>query len=313
MAMIELGKGGGAGASAGGAAGVIDTSDAGFMSDVIEASAAKPIVVLFWSPADPASVQLGKEIERQVAATNGAVGLARLDIDKNVMVAEQLRLQAVPAAIAFYQRQGLDGFQGMAAPQQIQEFMARVMAAAGASPGEGPGSLEEALDMADQMLAAEQAEDALQTYAAIAAEDAKNARALAGIARALLALGKPAEARQTLEGAPEEIAGDPLIAAALSAVELAEASAEAGEVGELRARLDANPADHEARFDLATALLAKNDNEGAIEALLELFRRDRDWNEGAAKERLLKLFESLGPTDPLVAKGRRRLSSMMFA
>ncbi|MEM7498445.1 MAG: tetratricopeptide repeat protein [Pseudomonadota bacterium] len=310
--MIELGNGtGGTGGGPAGS-GPIDATDSTFMTEVIEASATTPVVALFWSRMDPQSQALGKELEKEVAATGGKVKLARVDIDQNVMVAQQLRLQAVPAAIAFFQRQGLDGFQGMASPMQIKEFLGRVLEAAGQGAPDGPGSLEDALTMAEEMLAQGQHEDALQTFAAIAAEE-PGPRAIAGVARTLLAMGKAEEARQTLDNAPPEFADDAAITAVRAAIELAAEAADAGEEAGLRARIEEDPADHETRFELATALIAKSDNEGAVDELLEIFRRDREWNDGAAKDRLLKLFESLGPTDPVVAKGRRRLSSLIFS
>lgn len=308
--MIELGKGTGNAAGAGTAP--IDATDATFMTEVVEASATQPVVALFWSRMDPQSQALGKELEKEVAATGGKVKLARVDIDQNVMVAQQLRLQAVPAAIVFYQRQGLDGFQGMASAAQIKELLTRVLEAAGQGGGSGADSLEEALAMAEEMLANGANEDALQTFAAIAAEE-PSPRAIAGVSRALLAMGNVEEARQTLDNAPAEFAEDAAITAARAAIELAADAADAGEETGLRQKLSADPADHETRFELATALIAKGDNEGAIDELLEIFRRDREWNDGAAKDRLLKLFESLGPADPIVAKGRRRLSSLIFS
>ncbi|MEM8760975.1 MAG: tetratricopeptide repeat protein [Pseudomonadota bacterium] len=308
--MIELGKGTGNAAGAGTAP--IDATDATFMTEVVEASATQPVVALFWSRMDPQSQALGKELEKEVAATGGKVKLARVDIDQNVMVAQQLGLQAVPAAIVFYQRQGLDGFQGMASAAQIKELLTRVLEAAGQGGGNGADSLEEALAMAEEMLANGANEDALQTFAAIAAEE-PSPRAIAGVSRALLAMGKVEEARQTLDNAPAEFAEDAAITAARAAIELAAEAADAGEEAGLRQKLSADPADHETRFELATALIAKGDNEGAIDELLEIFRRDREWNDGAAKDRLLKLFESLGPADPIVAKGRRRLSSLIFS
>jgi putative thioredoxin len=150
-------------------------------------------------------------------------------------------------------------------------------------------------------------------FAAVLAEDPANARALGGLARAELAAGNVGQAKQLLAGAVPVIANDPAVAAARSAVELAEQTRETGEEAELNARLAADPDDHQARYDLALALLARKDREGAVEALLELFRRDREWNDGAAKAQLFKLFDSFGPKDPLTLKGRRRLSSMIFA
>jgi len=163
------------------------------------------------------------------------------------------------------------------------------------------------------MLAEGALQDAAQTFAAIMAEVPDSARAIGGLARTLLAAGDADEAKATLDRAPDEVKNDPAIQAARSALELAEMTQETGEAAELRARLEANPADHQARYDLALALIAARDNEGAIDALLELFRRDREWNDGAARTQLFKLFDTLGPKDPLTQKGRRRLSSMIFA
>lgn len=310
--MIELGKGqGGAGESV-----ARDTSDQGFMQDVIDASMQAPVIVLLWSRVDPPSQTLARELEREIAATRGAVKLVRLDVDRHQMVAAQLQVASFPAIIAFFQGQGLSGFQGIPGPQQLREFIAKLAGAAaqaGMAPGEEAGmSLDEALDAAEAMLDQGALQDALQTFAAVAAEDPSSARAIAGLARTLLALDNVAEARATLDNASPAIAEDPAIKAARASVELAESAGPAGEEAELRARLDAEPNDHQARFDLAGALIARRENEAAVEELLELFRRDRDWQDGAAKERLLTLIDSLGPKDPLAARARRRLSSLVF-
>jgi len=150
-------------------------------------------------------------------------------------------------------------------------------------------------------------------FAAILGEAPETPRAIAGLARAHLALGDTVQARAILDGAPAKLAGDAALIAARAQLDLAEATADVGETAELRARLAADPADHQARFDLALALLADKDAEGAVEELLELFRRDREWRDGAARAQLFKIFDSLGPKDPLAARGRRRLSSMIFA
>lgn len=312
--MIELGKtasqgapGQATGAKAGG---VIDTSDQRFMQDVVEASTQRPVIVLLWSPIDQLSRTLAGALEKEVAVYGDAIGLARLDIDRNPMVQESLRLTEFPAAVAFHQGQGVGGFQGMPGPMQVKEFVKRIAEASGA---QGGGGLAEALDAADQMLAAGAIQDAGQTYAAVMAEEPENPRAIGGLARALLALDQPDQAREALSRAPDALADDPAIAAARAAIELAEQAAGAGEAGELRARLAADPADLQARFDLAVVLSAQNDADGAIDELLELFRRDREWNDGAAKTQLFKLFDSLGAADPRVHRARRRLSSMIFS
>jgi putative thioredoxin len=223
------------------------------------------------------------------------------------MVAGQLRVQSIPAVFAFSGGQPVDGFMGALPPSEVKAFVKKLTDAAGGN------RLDEALDQADEMMETGAAAAAAEIFAAVLAEDPANARALGGMARAELAAGNLDRARQMLAMAPPEIAGDPAIAAARSAIELAELTQNTGGEAELNARLEADPNDHQARFDLALALLAAKDREGAVEQLLELFRRDREWNEGAAKTQLFKMFDSFGPKDPLTLKGRRRLSSMIFA
>ncbi|MEM6421301.1 MAG: tetratricopeptide repeat protein [Pseudomonadota bacterium] len=307
--MIELGK---STQTPSGAA--KDTSDAAFMTDVVDASMRQPVIVLLWSQADPTSLQLSRTLETEVAATNGAIALVRLDIDRNPMVIGQLQVQAFPSVIAFFQGQGVTGFQGVPGPAQIKEFVQKLAAAVGAAgaPAEGGVDLEQAIEMAEKMLEEGMADDAMQTFAAIAGEDEANPRAIAGLARALLALDRAPEARATLDKAPS-LAEDPAIKAARAAIELAEGGAAAGEEAGLRTRLEGDPNDHAARLELASALIARGENATAVDELLELFRRDREWNDGAAKAKLLTLVDSLGSKDPLAASARRRLSSLIFA
>jgi putative thioredoxin len=235
--------------------------------------------------------------------------MVKVDIDQNPQVAAQLRVQSIPAVFAFSGGQPVDGFMGAQQASEIKAFVKRLVDLGGG----GGNGLDEALTQAEEMLDKGAAADAAQVFAAVLAEDAANARALGGLARAELAVGDIARAKQTLEMAPPEIAADPAIATARAAIELAEQTQDTGEEAELKARLEANPDDHQTRYDLALALLAGKDREGAVETLLELFRRDAEWNDGAAKAQLFKLFDSFGPKDPLTLSGRRRLSSMIFA
>ncbi|MEL7347927.1 MAG: tetratricopeptide repeat protein [Pseudomonadota bacterium] len=307
--MIELGKGQ---AQTGGVA--KDTSDATFMADVVDASMQVPVIVLLWSQADPGSLQLSRTLEAEIAATGGALSLVRLDIDRNPMVLSQLQVQAFPAVIAFFQGQGVTGFQGVPGPAQIKEFVQKLAAAVGAAgPQDDAGGIEQAIEMAEKMLEQELYDDAAQTFAAILAELPANLPSIAGLARAQLALGQTEEAEATLATVPPESAEDPTIKAVRAAIQLAAGGAAAGEEAGLRAKLAADPADHAARMELADALIARGDNADAVDELLELFRRDREWNEGAAKAKLLTLVDSLGPKDPLAASARRRLSSLIFA
>jgi putative thioredoxin len=291
------------------AAPIKDGTESSFMADVIDASMEVPIIVDFWAPWCGPCKTLGPALEKAVKDARGKVRLVKIDVDKNQVLASQMRVQSIPAVYAFHKGQPVDGFMGALPPGQIKAFVDRLIAAGGGDQG-----LEQALAMADQLLADGAASEAAQMYAAILQEEQGHPAALAGLARAHLALGDVEKAKAILDLAPPEKAGDPLITAARAQLELVEASAgAAGEAAGLRARLERDPDDHRARYDLATALVAQGDHEGAIDALLEIFRRDREWNDGAAKHQLLKVLDSLGPKSPLAQKGRRRLSSMIFA
>lgn len=304
MQMIELG-GGGAAAKADDL--IKDSTEATFMADVVEASRETPVIVDFWAPWCGPCKSLGPALEKAVRDAGGKVKLVKVDVDRNQRIAAQLRVQSIPAVFAFVDGQPVDGFMGNVPPAELKAFIDRVAAQGGAD------GLAEALEAAEEMLQSGAVADAAQTFAAILGEDKENLAAIGGLARAYLASDEIERAKATLDMAPAAKASDPAIAAARAAIELAEATAEAGETVELRARLDANPNDHQTRMDLAMALLAAKDKAAAVEELLELFRRDREWNEGAARTQLMKIFDSLPANDPVALKGRRRLSSMIFA
>ncbi|HRW16115.1 MAG: co-chaperone YbbN [Rhodobacteraceae bacterium] len=285
-----------------------DGTEATFMADVIEASREVPVIVDFWAPWCGPCKTLGPALEAAVTAAKGKVRLVKIDVDQNQMIAAQLRVQSIPAVFGFVNGQPVDGFMGAQPASQIKAFVERLIAQGGGNDG-----LEAALEAAEAMLEEGAVADAAQTFAAILAEEAGNPAALSGLSRSHLALGDIEKAKAILDLVPAEKAGDSAILAARAQIELAEATADAGDVGEFAAAVERDPGDHQARFDLAMALVAKGDQQGAIDALLELFRRDREWNDGAARAQLFKLFDSLGPKSELAAKGRRRLSSMIFA
>jgi len=244
-----------------------------------------------------------------VTRARGAVRMAKVDVDRNQAIAAQLRIQSIPTVYAFWQGQPIDGFQGALPQSEVDAFVARVIEAAGGDDG----GLEAALDAADEMLEQGALADAMQTFAAIVQEDGLSVRGFAGMARVRLAAGDPDQAEAILNGVPAEIADRPEIEAVRAQIALARQALDAGPVADLRAAVEANPEDHQARFDLATALYAAGEVEAAVEQLLDLFRRDREWNDGAAKAQLFTIFEALKPNDPVLLNGRRRLSSMIFA
>jgi len=304
--MLELGQG-----NAAPAGDLIkDGGDATFMADVVEASQDVPVIVDFWAPWCGPCKQLGPALEAAVTAAGGKVKMVKVNVDENQQIAGQLRVQSIPTVYAFHKGQPVDGFQGALPQSQIDEFVSKLVALAG---GEDDGGMAEALEAAEQMLADGAAADAAQTFAAIAQEDPQNAAAFGGMARAYLAMDQAEQAEAVINGVPAEIADAPEIEAARAAIDLARQAEKAGPLDELRAKVEANPDDHQARFDLATALHATGDAEGAVNELLDLFRRDREWNDGAAKTQLFTIFEALKPNDPVVLNGRRKLSSMIFA
>ncbi|HHL20151.1 MAG TPA: tetratricopeptide repeat protein, partial [Aliiroseovarius sp.] len=239
-----------------------------------------------------------------------AVRMIKVNVDENQQIAAQLRVQSIPTVYAFKDGQPVDGFQGALPPSEVQKFVDKIAALGGGAAG---GPMGEALAAAAEMLDAGAAADAAQTYAAILEADGTIAEAYAGLARAHLALDEVDQAEAVLNGAPADLADAPEIEAVRAQITLARQAAEAGPIDELRAKVAANPDDHQARFDLAVALNASGDVEGAIDELLELFRRDREWNDGAAKKQLFTIFDALDAKDPLVMRGRRKLSSMIFA
>ena len=289
---------------------VNDVTEASFMADVVEASQTIPVIVDFWAPWCGPCKTLGPQLEKAVISAKGAVKMAKVNVDENQGIAGQLRVQSIPTVYAFWQGQPIDGFQGSVAESEIKAFVDRVVAAGG---GAADGGLDDAVEAAEEMLADGQAEDAAQTFQAILGEEPAHAGAYGGLVRALIALDNLDEAEATLNGAPAEIAETPELEAAFAQLELAKQAQNAGPLGDLQAALEADPNDHQARLDYAQALYAGGQAEAAVDELLDLFGRDKEWNDGAAKAQLFTIFDALKPNDPIVLNGRRKLSSMIFA
>ncbi|WP_281968789.1 thioredoxin family protein [Roseovarius nanhaiticus] len=291
-----------------------DVSEADFMTEVVEMSRTVPVIVDFWAPWCGPCKTLGPALETAVNKAKGAVRMAKVNVDENQAIAGQLQIQSLPTVYAFWQGQPIDGFQGNVPASELDAFIGRVVeASGGAAGGAEADGLAEAITAADEMLEAGDAAGALQVFAAIAAEDPANAASFGGMARAHIAAGDLEQAEAVLNGAPADLHDKPEIEAAHAQLALARQAADAGPVADLEAAVEADPGNHQARYDLALALAAAGRSEEAVDHLLELFRRDADWNDGAAKTQLFTVFDALKPNDPVVLNGRRKLSSLIFA
>ncbi|NQW10720.1 MAG: thioredoxin [Alphaproteobacteria bacterium] len=294
---------------AGGPNPIKDATTATFVADVIDASQDVPVLVDFWAPWCGPCKQLTPALEAVVRRAAGAVRLVKINIDESPEIAQQLRIQSIPTVYAFKNGQPVDGFQGAVPESQIQELVDRI---SGGASKESP--IAQALDQAEQLLDAGDHHGAGGIFQQILQHDPENVPAFAGLLKSLIATDRADEARAALAQASEKMAADKAIQAIATQLELAEqGAAAAGAVTELQAKIDANPKDHQSRIDLAAALYAAGDSEGAVAQLLESIRLDRKWQDEAARKALLKYFEALGPTDPVTVDARRRLSSILFA
>ena len=287
-----------------------NSSTAAFMADVIDASNDQPVIVDFWAPWCGPCKTLGPQLEKAVKDARGAVRMVKINVDENQELAQQMRIQSIPAVYAFKGGRPVDGFVGALPESQIKAFVQRLSA----DGAKGPSPVEEAIEMAKEAQAAGDHGRAANIFTQVLQHEADNVDAIAGLARAYLARNELDRAKATLDKAPKEAASHAEIAAARAALELAEAGSKAkGALGELKARIARDPKDFEARSELASALFAAGEREAAVDELLEIIRKNRAWNEEAARKQLLKFFEAMGPTDPLTVAARRRLSSILFA
>jgi putative thioredoxin len=284
-----------------------DTTTQAFRRDVIEESRRQPVLVDFWAPWCGPCKQLTPMLEKAVRAAKGAAKLVKMNIDEHPAIATQLGIQSIPAVIAFVNGQLADGFMGALPESQITAFLERV------TRQQIGGEEKELLKSADAALAAGDAAAAAELYSEVLAGDPANLHALAGLARSHVETGSIEQAKQILAQVPQAKRNDTAVAAARAALEVAEQATHLGPVAELEQKVVANPLDHQARFDLAIALNGNSRRQEALDQLIEIVRRDRKWNDDAARKQLVQFFEAWGPTDEHTVSGRRRLSSILFA
>ncbi|MEQ8657213.1 MAG: thioredoxin [Hyphomicrobiales bacterium] len=286
---------------------IIDITTADFMAQVIEESKTRPVVVDFWAPWCGPCKQLTPTLENAVAKAGGKVRLAKMNIDEHPEVAGQMGVQSIPAVFAFVDGRPADGFQGAQPEAQVKAFIEKLIGP------QGPSQAEEMLAAADAALSAGDLQTAANMYAQILQVEPENVGAMAGMLKVYVAAGELETARQALASLTDEMKADPAIQAAEAALHLAEKAASLGDAEELTARLEANPDDHQARFDLALVHNAKNHRSAAATALVEIIQRDRSWEDDGARKELLRLFEAWGPTDPASIEGRKKLSRVLFS
>jgi putative thioredoxin len=284
-----------------------DATDASFMADVVEASRDQPVIVDFWATWCGPCRTLGPMLEKAVTEAKGKVRLVKVDIDKNPRFAGQLRVQSIPAVYAFDKGQPVDGFMGALPESQVKAFVDRL------AGGGGPSDIDLLLEEAAAAVEAGDLGGAAQAYAEALQLEPTNLKAIAGLAKAYLTGGDLERAAEVAAMAPED-AKDVDLAAVRAALALAaQAPEDAGEAAALQRKVDAEPADHQSRFELAQALAGKGDLEAATDHLLKIIEQDRDWNEGAARKQLLTVFEAAGHTSDVTRTGRRKLSAILFS
>jgi putative thioredoxin len=287
-----------------------NTSLETFAADVLEASREVPVIVDFWAPWCAPCKQLGPALEKAVNEAKGAVRLVKVNIDENQEIARQLRIQSIPTVYAFKNGQPVDGFMGAIPESQIKSFVQTLIGNGGHG---GADHAAEILAAADKAFAAGDISQAAQAYAHVLQDEPGHPKAAAGLAKCYLKSGDLERAKNTLQLVRPDDAADEAVRAVEAELKLREQAANLGDADALKARLAANPNDHQARYDLALALDAKADREAAIETLLELVRRERKWNDEAARKHLVTLFEAMGPADPRTVAARRKLSSILFS
>ena len=306
MTIIEQGSG----AAPQAAADLIkDTTTQTFVRDVIEESKRQPVLIDFWAQWCGPCRQLTPILEKAVRAAGGKVKLVKMNIDEHPSIPGQMGIQSIPAVIAFVDGRPADGFMGAVPESQVAAFIEKLTAGV---PG-GVPSAAELLQEAEAVLAEGDVQTAAAIYAEVLRTDAANVEAIAGLARCAMQSGAVDEAKQFLSQVPEARREDAAVKAVQAMIDLAEQAEQLGPIAELEQKVAADPLDHQARFDLATALNAAGRRDEATTHLLEIVKRDRKWNDDGARKQLVQFFEAWGPTDDATVEARKRLSTILFS